>query len=155
MLKEGDPAPRFDLPDAEMNMVSLDSFLGRNHVVLYFYIKDDTPGCTLEAIDFSDLEDSFKRHHAIVLGVSMDDCLAHGAFRDKHGIAVELLSDPDGDVCRQYGVLVEKEFEGGRRRCVQRSTFVIDRRGHVVRAMYGVSPRGHAHEVLNVLKGMQ
>jgi peroxiredoxin Q/BCP len=155
MLKEGDPAPRFDLPDAEMEMVSLDSLLDKHNVVLFFYLKDDMPGCTIEAIDFSERESAFRKLDAVVLGVSRDDVLSHGAFRDKHGLDLQLLSDPEGEVCAQYGVLVEKEFEGGRKHCVQRSTFVIDKQGRIARAMYGVAPRGHAQEVLNVVKGMR
>ena len=155
MLKEGDPAPRFDLPDAEMEMVSLDAFLGKNNVVLFFYLKDDMPGCTIEAIDFSELGGAFRSHDAVILGVSRDDVLSHGDFRDKHGLDLTLLSDPDGEVCAQYGVLVEKTFEGGSRQCVQRSTFVIDKRGNIASAMYGVVPRGHAQEVLKVVKGIR
>ena len=156
MLKQGDPAPDFDLPDAEMELVSLGSFLGKHHVVLYFYAKDDTPGCIIEATDISELEDDFRKHNAVILGVSMDDCLSHGSFRDKHGLSVTLLSDVDGDVCGKYGVLQEKPLEDGRtRRCIQRSTFIIDKTGKVARAMYGVSPRGHAAEVLNLVKELK
>src|SRR5689334_912124 len=114
MLKEGEAAPSFDLPDPDMEMVSLASFNGKN-VVLYFYPKDDTPGCTLEAIEFSDLEDEFAALHTAVLGVSMDDCMSHGSFRDKHGLSVQLLADADGEVCRRYGVLQEREVDGKKR----------------------------------------
>ncbi len=154
MLKAGDPAPAFELPDSEMELVSLSRFKGSKTVVLYFYPKDDTPGCTLEAIDFSELEDAFSGLNAVVLGVSMDDCMSHGTFRDKHGISVELLADTEGDVCRSYDVLQHKEVEGKRRTGIQRSTFVIDSSGVVRHALYGVAPRGHAAEVLNLLKRM-
>jgi thioredoxin-dependent peroxiredoxin len=155
MLKVGQPAPGFDLPDADMNMVSLASYAGANYVVLYFYPKDDTPGCTIEAIDFSELQDDFRKHNAVVLGVSMDDCLSHGSFRDKHGLTVQLLADVEGEVCQKYGVLHEKELEGKRtKRCVMRSTFVIDTKGVVRHALYGVPPRGHAGEVLDLIKGL-
>jgi peroxiredoxin Q/BCP len=154
MLKVGEPAPDFELPDSEMEMVRLATFKGKKHVVLYFYPKDDTPGCTMEAIDFSEREDAFSALHAVVLGVSMDDCISHGAFRDKHGISVQLLADEEGDACRSYGVLQEKEVEGKRRTSVLRSTFIIDRQGVVRHALYGVNARGHAAEVLNLLKGM-
>ncbi len=154
MLKAGDPAPSFELPDSEMELVSLAAFQGSKTVVLYFYPKDDTPGCTLEAIDFSELQDAFSGLNAVVLGVSMDDCMSHGTFRDKHGISVELLADTDGEVCRSYDVLDHKEMEGKRKTGILRSTFVIDRSGVVRHALYGVSPRGHAAEVLNLLKGM-
>jgi len=154
MLQPGQPAPRFDLPDADMNVVSLDSFRNRRNVVLYFYPKDDTPGCTLEAIEFSERDEAFGALKAVVLGVSMDDCLAHGAFRDKHGLSVQLLADADGEVCRRYGVLHDKEVEGRKKTCILRSTFVIDRKGVVRHALYGVSPRGHAQEVVELLRSI-
>jgi peroxiredoxin Q/BCP len=152
MLKAGEPAPQFELPDSEMELVNLASYAGSKNVVLYFYPKDDTPGCTLEAIDFSELEDQFGALDTVVLGVSMDDCMSHGSFRDKHGLSIELLADADGEVCRKYHVLQEKQVEGKRRTAILRSTFVIDRRGIVRHALYGVAPRGHAAEVLNLVK---
>jgi peroxiredoxin Q/BCP len=152
MLQTGRPAPGFELPDADMNVVSLEHFRDHN-VVLYFYPRDDMPGCTMEAIDFSELEEEFARLKTVVLGVSMDDCVSHGAFRDKHGLAVQLLADMEGDVCDRYGVLHEKEYEGKTKMCIQRSTFIIDRKGLVKHAMYGVSPKGHAEEVLDLIKG--
>ena len=154
VLQPGQPAPSFDLPDADLNIVSLDSYRNHRNVVLYFYPRDDTPGCTMEAIDFSELEDEFTRLNTVVLGVSMDDCMTHGMFRDKHGLCVQLLSDEDGDVCRRYGVLQEKEIEGRKRTGIVRSTFIIDRKGRLKHAMYGISARGHAAEVLNLVKGI-
>jgi len=154
VLQPGQLAPAFDLPDADLNIVSLEEFRNNRNVVLYFYPRDDTPGCTMEAIDFSELEDDFKKLHTVVLGVSMDDCMSHGAFRDKHGLSVQLLSDPDGEVCQQYGVLQEKEMEGRKKTCLMRSTFVIDRKGLLRHALYGVSPRGHADEVLELVQGI-
>ena len=127
VLRPGEPAPAFDLPDADLNIVSLSEFKTSRNVVLYFYPRDDTPGCTMVAIDFSELEDDFTRLSTVVLGVSMDDCMSHGAFRDKHGLCVQLLSDADGEVCQRYGVLQEKEMEGRRRTGIVRSTFIIDR----------------------------
>ena len=153
-LQPGQPAPGFDLPDADMKMVSLASFRNRRNVVLYFYPRDDTPGCTAEAIGFSELEDEFGALKAVILGVSMDDCLSHGAFRDKHGLSVQLLADVDGDACRRYGVLHDKEAEGKKKSCIVRSTFIIDRKGVVKHALYGVNPRGHAQEVLGLLQSI-
>ena len=156
MLKSGQPAPAFDLPDADLNVVSLDGYKGTNNVVLYFYPKDDTPGCTIEAIDFSELQDAFQGLDTVVLGVSMDDCMSHGTFRDKHGLAVQLLADAEGEVCAKYGVLQEKEVDGkGKKRCIVRSTFVIDKKGLVRHALYGVNARGHATVVLNLVKELQ
>jgi peroxiredoxin Q/BCP len=125
-------------------------------VVLYFYPKDDTPGCTREAIDFSDREDDFLDLDTVVLGVSMDDCMSHGAFRDKHGLAVKLLADTEGEVCEKYGVLQEKKVEGkGERRGILRSTFVIDKSGALRNVLYGVNARGHAADVLNLVKELK
>ena len=152
LLQPGQPAPDFDLPDPDMNLVSLGSFRNCRNVVLYFSPKDDTPGCTMEAIEFSEKEDEFDALKTVVLGVSMDDCLSHGAFRDKHGLCVQLLADADGEVCRRYGVLHDKEVEGRKKTCILRSTFVIDRKGDVRHALYGVGPRGHAQEILDLLK---
>ena len=155
MLQVGQAAPDFTLPDADMEMVSLSEFRERNNVVLYFYPKDDTPGCTREAIDFSDLEDEFNELRTVVLGVSRDDCLSHGDFRDKHGLSVRLLSDADSEVCEKYGVLQEKEIEGVRRLGISRSTFIIDRSGTVRHALYGIKAAGHAHDVLDLIRRMR
>jgi peroxiredoxin Q/BCP len=154
MLEPGRPAPGFELPDADMNVVTLESFRSHN-IVLYFYPRDDTPGCTTEAIDFSELDDEFAKLKTVILGVSMDDCVSHGAFRDKHGLSVQLLADMGGEVCNSYGVLHEKEYEGHKKICIQRSTFIIDRHGMVKHAMYGVNPRGHAEAVLNLVKKLK
>ena len=138
-----------------MQTVSLSGFKGKKHVVLYFYPRDGTPGCTLVATDFSDHEDQFGRHDCVVVGVSRDDCLTHATFRDQHGLTISLLSDPEGDVCRMYGVLQEQENEGVRRECLVRSTFVIDKKGVIRHAAYGVTPRGHAAEVYDVVKRLR
>jgi peroxiredoxin Q/BCP len=135
-----------------MNMVKLSSFKGKHNVVLFFYPRDDTPGCTLEAIDFSDHEDEFLKHDTIVLGISRDDCLSHAAFRDKHGLSVNLLSDEEGEVCEKYGVWQEKEKDGVKKMGIVRSTFIIDNQGKIRQAHYGVIPKGHAAEILKELK---
>lgn len=152
MIKPGDRAPDFELPDADMSMVGLAQYRGKQHVVLYFYVRDNTPGCTAEAIEFSDLEGDFGKLGCVVLGVSRDDCISHGVFRDKHGITVRLLADKEGTVCRAYGVLVTKEVDGVARETVNRSTFVIDKSGIVRHALQGVVPKGHAEEVLDLLR---
>jgi peroxiredoxin Q/BCP len=153
MLKVGQSAPAFEIPDADMNLVRLSDFRGKKNVVVYFYPKDDTPGCTTEAIEFSDAEDDFSGADTVILGVSRDDCLTHGAFRDKHGLSVTLLSDTDGEVCEDFGVMVDREVEGlGTRRVMMRSTFIIDKQGVLRDAFYGVNPRGHAREILERVK---
>ena len=151
MLQSGDVAPDFELPDADMTIATLADYRG-NPLVLFFYVRDDTPGCTTEAIEFSDLEPEFARRRCAVVGVSRDDCIRHGAFRDKHGITVRLLADKDGVACRDYGVLVQREVDGVMRESVSRSTFVIDAGGTIRQVFPGVTPKGHAAEVLEFVK---
>ena len=155
MLQPGQDAPSFALPDADMQTVDLAAFKGKKHVVLYFYPRDGTPGCTMVTTEFSDHEDQFAKNDCVVLGVSRDDCLTHADFRDKHGLTIGLLSDPEGDVCRQYGVLQEKETEGVRRECLVRSTFIIDKNGVIRHVAYGINPRGHAAEVYDVIRRLK
>ena len=118
MLQPGQTAPEFSLHDADMQPVELSAFRGKKLVVLYFYPRDGTPGCTLEATDFSDHDQQFGQCDCVILGVSRDDCLTHAEFRDKNGLSIVLLADPEGDVCRQYGVLQQKEHDGVRRECL-------------------------------------
>ncbi|MFZ0107448.1 MAG: peroxiredoxin [Thiobacillus sp.] len=155
MLKPGDRAPDFSNPDADMNFVGLKEFAGKKNLVLYFYVRDDTPGCTIEAIEFSELENSFGKLDTVVLGVSRDDCIKHGEFRDKHGISVRLLADKEQETCNAYGVMQEKEVDGVKRNSVVRSTFIIDKQGVIRHALYGVSSRGHAAEVLQLVKDLK
>ncbi|QKT04005.1 peroxiredoxin [Ectothiorhodospiraceae bacterium 2226] len=154
MLENGQAAPEFELPDADMRLVPLTKFRGTKHVVLYFYPKDDTSGCTLEAIDFSNLIDDFDRLDTVVLGVSPDDPISHDAFREKHGLSVQLLSDADLEACTLYDVWREKEKDGVKRMGVLRSTFIIDKDGVVRHALYGVKAHGHAAQVLELVRGL-
>ena len=151
-LQLGQPAPVFSLADADMESVDLLAFKGKKNVVLYFYPRDGTPGCTLQAIEFSDHEEEFARHDCVVLGVSPDDCISHAEFRDKHGLSVCLLADPEGEVCAQYGVREVKECDGVKKTGIVRATFVIDKKGLLRHALYGVNPRGHAMEVLQLIR---
>ena len=151
MLNQGDQAPAFELPDADMSIAKLSDYQSRP-LVLFFYVRDDTPGCTTEAIEFSDLENNFMRLGCTVLGVSRDDCIRHGAFRDKHGISVRLLADKDGVACKDYGVLVNREVDGVMREGVNRTTFIIDGQGLIAHVLTGVTPKGHAAEVFKLIK---
>lgn len=157
MLHKGEPhigktAPDFELPDADMTIAKLADYHGKP-LVLFFYVRDDTPGCTTEAIEFSDLEGDFARQGGCaVVGVSRDDCIRHGAFRDKHGITVRLLADKDGIACQAYGVIVNREVDGVMRAGVNRSTFIIDAKGTIRHILHGVTPKGHAAEVLQLVK---
>lgn len=155
LLQAGMNAPQFELPDADMQMFSLATQIGKMNTVLYFYPKDDTPGCTMEANEFSDLDDDFKRLETQVVGVSRDECLSHAAFRDKYGFSVLLLSDVESTVCKKYGVLYDKEVDGHKKVSIKRSTFVIDKQGKLCHTLYGVQAHGHAHEILNLIKELK
>ena len=155
LLQAGMDAPQFELPDADMNMFELAAQRGKKNIVLYFYPKDDTPGCTMEANEFSNLDDNFARLDALVVGVSRDECLSHAAFRDKYGLSVLLLSDTEARVCKKYGVLYDKEVDGHKKVAIQRSTFVIDKQGKLRHALYGVHAHGHADEILKLVKEMK
>jgi peroxiredoxin Q/BCP len=154
-LVAGIEAPHFELPDSDMQTFSLASQQGKKNVVLYFYPRDDTPGCTMEANEFSALEEEFAKLNSIVIGVSRDDCLSHASFRDKYGLSVLLLSDPDARVCKRYGVMYEKEADGQKKMSIKRSTFVIDKHGKLRHVLYGVQAHGHAQEILNLIKDMK
>lgn len=154
MLKAGDKAPSFCLPDADMNRIDLDKVLPLGPVVLSFYPKDDTPGCTLAALEFTDLQSEFETLSATVFGISRDSCVSHGAFRDKHGLTIQLLADLDGEICMDYGVWQELEHKGQMKSGVLRSTFILDSEGLIRHALYGVRPKGHAAEVLELLRLM-
>ncbi len=145
----------FALSDADMQTVDVAKLRGKKNIVLYFYPKDGTPGCTIQATEFSDHEDEFARYDCVIMGVSPDDCLAHAEFRDSNGVSICLLADTEGEVCRKYGVLEEKESNGQRRRSIVRSTFVIDKKGIVRHAFYNVNPRRHASEVLDLVKSLR
>ena len=155
MLQVGQTAPSFTLSDADMESFDLSSLRGRQHAVLFFYPRDDTPFCTREAIDFSDHEEEFTRHDCVILGVSRDDCLRHAEFRDKHGLSVRLLADDEGEVSRKYGVCQMREKDGARKLCVISSTFIIDSHGVVRHALYDINPRGHVSEVLQLVKQLE
>lgn len=148
MLRQYDMAPSFEALDQDRRRVRLTDFRRRQNVVLYFYPKDDTPGCTVEASQFSALSDRFAEANTVVLGVSRDSWESHQAFIAKHGLRITLLSDPSAVVCQRYGVWQEKEKNGERKMGIVRSTFLIDRDGRLVDVEYGVSPDGHADQVL-------
>jgi peroxiredoxin Q/BCP len=155
MLQVGQPAPSFTLPDADLEMMDLSSYRGKKNVVLYFYPKDGTPGCTLQAIGFSDREEEFRRLDTIVFGVSRDDVLSHQAFRDEHGLTVQLLADTEEEVCRLYHVIQERIVDGHARPVLLRSTFVIDKKGVVRHILQDVNPRAHVDEVLKVCRQLE
>ena len=148
-LEAGQTAPTFTLTDHDGSPVSLSDFAGRS-VVVYFYPKDDTPGCTKEACQFNDNLSAFSDADVAVVGISPDGAEKHTRFRDKYGITVPLLSDPDKSVMDAYGAFGEKMMYGKKVMGVIRSTFLIDASGTISRAWYSVKADGHAQKVLEV-----
>jgi len=150
VIEEGKAAPDFELQTDAGETVKLSDFHGRP-VVLYFYPKDDTPGCTTEACEFRDAYNVFRDRGAEVLGVSPDDVTSHVKFKTKYELPFTLLADPDHEVAEKYGVWGERSYAGKTYMGINRSTFVIDSEGNVARAMLGIKPAGHATEVLDAL----
>ncbi len=151
MLKEGDKAPDFKARDAEGNQVKLSAFRGQK-VVLYFYPKDDTPGCTREACSFRDSHSKLTRRGIKVLGVSLDSEASHKKFAAKYDLPFTLLSDPERSVSEAYGTYGEKKFMGRTYMGLHRMTFLIDEKGRIKKIFNKVKPEGHADEVLEAFK---
>ena len=148
MLEKNQAAPAFSSPNQDNKIVELSSFKGKQQVVLYFYPKDDTPGCTIEANDFTTLADQYAALDTAVIGVSKDSCESHTDFIKKFGLKLDLLADESGEICESYGVWQEKEKNGVKKMAILRSTFIINKDGELVEAMYGVNHVGHAQAVL-------
>lgn len=146
-LKVGDLAPGFSLPDANERPVTLSDLKGK-WVVLYFYPKDNTSGCTAEAIDFTARLKEFEKRNAVVLGVSPDSCKSHQSFTRKHDLKVNLLSDTEKKVLSDYGVWQKKSMYGREYMGVVRSTYLIDPNGKIAEIWGNVKVQGHAEEVL-------
>ena len=151
-LQEGDRAPDFDI-ETDSGRVRLADLKGKA-VVLYFYPKDDTTGCTAEAIAFSEAAAEFEKAGAVVVGVSKDTAKSHGKFRGKYDLKVELGADPEGEVVERYGVWVEKSMYGRKYMGIERATFLIDRDGVIRRVWRKVKVAGHADDVLAALKSL-
>jgi peroxiredoxin Q/BCP len=147
MLKIGDKAPAFKLPTADGEEVALKDLKGKT-VVLYFYPKDMTPGCTQQACDFRDAAAKAKKKSVVVLGVSRDSAERHGKFRDKYELNFPLLADEDGEVCKAYGVWKEKSLYGRKFMGIERTTFVIDPAGKIAKIYPKVKVNGHVEAVL-------
>ncbi|EIC30140.1 MULTISPECIES: peroxiredoxin [Methylomicrobium] len=151
MLEKLQPAPMFRAMNQNNQLVSLHDFAGEKNIVLYFYPKDDTPGCTIEANEFTQLADEFAKLDTVVIGVSKDTCQCHADFVKKYGLKVELLADTQGEMCVNYGVWREREKNGVKGMHILRSTFIIDKEGILQDVAYGVTPEGHAQEILDKL----
>ncbi|NNJ93602.1 MAG: peroxiredoxin [Halobacteria archaeon] len=151
MLSTGESAPAIALPDTDMHIRTLAEFAG-SWVVVYFYPKDDTPGCTIQANEFTELCDDFRDTGITVLGISPDDCFSHQAFRQKYGLKINLLADVDKVACNDYGVYREKEKDGVKKMGIVRSTFVVDPGGKLAYVEYGVTPKDHARKLLEFVR---
>ena len=152
MLQVHDDAPNFSTVNELKETISLNYFHGKKSVVLYFYPKDDTSGCTIEANQFTALTDEFSQLDTVIIGVSKDDCDSHQEFIKKFGLKVMLLADTSGELCNAYGVWQEKEKNGVKKMGIVRSTFIIDKQGHLADVEYGVTPDGHAQRVLDKIR---
>lgn len=150
MLQNGMPAPQFTLPDSGGNLVSLSDFLGKK-VVLYFYPKDNTPGCTRQACAFAAAYGQFMQKNAVVIGISKDGVASHAKFAQKFSLPFILLSDEGLDVIKAYGVWQEKKLYGKVSMGVVRTTFIIDEQGNIVHVIPKVKPDTNAAEVLALL----
>ncbi len=149
-IKEGNFAPDFSLLSDEGKEVKLSDFKGKK-VVLYFYPKDDTPGCTVEACSFRDVYDRILEKGAVVIGISADDVLSHQKFKKKYNLPFYLLSDPEHKVIELYGQWVKKKMYGKEYFGTQRATFIIGEDGKIIKIFPKVTPQGHADEVLALL----
>jgi thioredoxin-dependent peroxiredoxin len=150
MLKTGMKAPSFELMSEEGKKVSLKDFAGKK-VVLYFYPKDDTPGCTKEACSFSENQKKLQKAGAAVIGISADSVASHQKFKKKYDLGFTLLSDPDKEVIKKYDVWKEKSMYGKKYMGIERTTFIIDEQGKITHIFPKVKVTGHTDEVLNVL----
>lgn len=153
-LKAGDEAPSFSLSADNGETIDLKSFKGKKNVVLYFYPKDSTPGCTTEACDFRDAVEGLNQADTVVLGVSRDSLKSHKRFSEKQQLNFPLLSDPEADICTAYGVYQLKKNYGREYMGIVRSTFIIDKTGKIACAMYGVKVKGHVDAVLATLEAI-
>ena len=154
MLEEKQTAPAFNAVDQNNNVINSNEFLGKKNIVLYFYPKDDTPGCTIEANQFTASIDEFTKADTIIIGVSKDDSQSHQAFIEKFDLKVELMADTDGKVCDDYGVWQEKEKNGVKKMGIVRSTFIINKQGKLAYVEYGVKAEGHAEKMLEKVQSL-
>ncbi len=153
-LEIGKPAPLFSLPSDEGVEIDLSELKGKN-VILYFYPKDDTPGCTIEAQDFSKKVEDFAKLNTVVLGVSKDSTASHCKFIEKYDLNFNLLTDKDSEVCQQYEVIKQKSMFGKKYMGIDRSTFLIDKFGRIARIWRSVKVNGHVEEVLGAVLAVE
>ncbi|MBI2707320.1 MAG: thioredoxin-dependent thiol peroxidase [Proteobacteria bacterium] len=149
-LSIGDPAPAFTLPTDEGSSITLSELIGKR-VIVYFYPKDATSGCTAEACSFRDEKPNFDQKNVIIIGISKDSIKSHKNFKEKEGLNFILASDETGEVCEKYGVWVEKSMYGKKYFGIERSTFLIDEKGKIAKIWRKVSVPGHVEEILKTV----
>jgi len=152
MLQKNQIAPDFSSVNQDNKTINLSGYKGDKNVVLYFYPKDDTTGCTIEANQFTALISDFAELDTVIIGVSKDSCQSHQAFIDKYALKMDLLADTSGELCESYGVWQEKEKNGVKKMGIVRSTFIINKQGQIAEVIYAVSADGHAEQVLGLVK---
>ena len=148
----GKPAPDFTLPSTIGEPITLKQYKNKKTVVLYFYPKDDTPGCTKEACAFRDMNAEMEQHNVVVIGVSTDSIESHNAFREKHKLPFILLADEDAAVSKKYGVYKQKNLYGKKYMGIERTTFIIDRTGRIAQIYPRVKVDGHAQDVFEFVR---
>ena len=153
MIKENTKAPIFKLPSTNKKEYSLKDSIG-NYVIIYFYPKDDTPGCTIETNDFNKLLPKFKKLNCEILGISKDNLKSHDKFRDKYNIKFDLLADEEIKVLKKYKVWAKKKFMGREFMGIVRTTFLIDKKGKIIKIWNNVKVKAHAKEVLETLQNI-
>ena len=153
MIKENTKAPIFKLPSTNKKEYSLKDSIG-NYVIIYFYPKDDTPGCTIETNDFNKLLPKFKKLNCEILGISKDSLKSHDKFRDKYKIKFDLLADEEIKVLKKYKVWAKKKFMGREFMGIVRTTFLIDKKGKTLKVWNNVKVKDHAKEVLEILQNI-
>ncbi len=152
MLTSDQKAPAFSTNNQNNQTVSLSDFIGKKNVILYFYPKDDTSGCTIEANQFTALKEQFDAIDTVILGVSKDDAQSHTDFINKFDLTINLLADTDGKLCESYAVWQDKGKDGNVKMGIVRSTFIIDKSGIIKSAEYGVKADGHASTVYEFIQ---
>ena len=150
-LEEGMKAPDFTLPDSQGIDITLSDYKGKN-VILYFYPKDNTTGCTLEAVNFRDNYKKIQESNTIILGISKDSIKSHTNFINKYSLPFKLLSDPEGKVCELYGVWKEKSMYGRQYMGIERTTFLIDKEGTILKIFPKVKVKGHVEEIMKYIQ---
>jgi peroxiredoxin len=155
MLEKNQAAPDFSAQNQNDKTVSLADYRNKKNVVLYFYPKDDTPGCTIEANDFTKFSNDFAELETIIIGVSKDSCESHADFIKKFNLQIELLADTEGTLCKNYDVWQKKEKNGVKKMAILRSTFIINKQGNLTEALYGVNHVGHAQAMLDRIRQLQ